>query len=39
VAKDGAQFALSARVEREAAQWLAPWETMDVLVTPSQAGE
>ncbi len=39
VAKDGAEFALAARAEREAAQWLAPGETMDVLVTPSGAGE
>ncbi len=39
VAKDGAEFPLELRVESVARQVLAAGETLDVLVTPSRAGE
>lgn len=37
VAKDGAELPPARRVETTADQWLAPGETMDVLVTPTGA--
>lgn len=38
VAKDGAELLMAQRVESTASQWLAPGETMDVLVTPARVG-
>jgi manganese oxidase len=38
VAKDGAEYAVEQRAESEAAQWLGPGETLDVLVTLERAG-
>ena len=38
VAKDGAEFPSTRRVESAADQWLAAGETLDVLVSPSRAG-
>ncbi len=39
VAKDGAEFPVAARVESVADQMFSAGETMDVLVTPTRAGE
>lgn len=39
VAKDGAEFRVAQRAESAADQMLAAGETMDVLVTPTRAGE
>lgn len=36
VAKDGAELPSAQRLETAADQWLAPGETMDVLVTPTR---
>ena len=38
VAKDGAEFPSTRRVESAADQWLAAGETLDVLVSPARAG-
>lgn len=39
VAKDGAEFPLAQRVESAADQILAAGETLDVLLTPTRAGD